>query len=99
MQRLAKGSAYKNPTGLPALLGGALAKFPVVDDPESRGCIFLTEYRDPVDGERIESDGGKAVPQHGQDRFTPRGIKPSRQCHVEAEILHDVGVPPAFQMI
>ena len=81
------------------LVGGILdAQFPVVDDPERRIRPFLTAQGDPVDRERFETDGGKAIAQHHHDRFASLGGKPTRKCHVEAEVCHDIGVTPAVQM-
>src|SRR6267142_652952 len=87
-----------NLTGLATLVEGLRAELPVVNDPEARSCIFLTEYRDPVDGQCLEVDGGKAAPQHRQDGFAPLGVEPPRQRHVEAEVFHDIGIPPAIEL-
>src|SRR3977135_967992 len=85
---------------LPIRIGDSLdLKFPVVDDPESRICIFLAEYRDAVDREHGEADCRKAVPQHRQDRLASLGVQPTRQCHVEAEIFHDIGIAPAVEVL
>ena len=74
------------------------AKFPVVDDPESRNVIFLTKYRDPVDRERFETDCGKAIPQHRQDGLASFAVKSTRQCHVEAEVFHYIWISPAIEL-
>src|SRR5947208_5132989 len=50
------------------------AQLPVLDDPESRLCIFLAEYRDPVDRERLETDCGKTVAQHRQSGLASLGV-------------------------
>src|SRR6266478_7252717 len=85
---------------LPIRIGDSLdLKFPVVDDPESRICIFLTEYRDAVDREHCEADCRKPVPQHRQDRLASLGVQPTRQCHVEAEIFYDIGIAPAVEVL
>src|SRR5438128_12086993 len=67
-------------------------QLPVLDDPESRLCVFLAEYRDPVDRERLETDCGKTVAQHRQDGPASLAVKPSRKRHMEAEFFHDIGI-------
>ncbi len=96
---MARGHAFPD-HALPIRIGDSLdLKFPVVDDPESRICIFLTEYRDAVDREHGDADCRKPVPQHRQDRLASLGVQPTRQCHVEAEIFHDIGIAPAVEVL
>src|SRR5438132_8279433 len=75
------------------------AQLPVLDDPESRICVFLTEYCDPVDRERLEADCGKTVAQHRQDRLASLGGKPARKRHVESECFHDIWRSPAVEIL
>src|SRR5258706_4195271 len=77
----------------------AAAQLPVLDDPQSRICIFLTEYRDPVDRKCLEADCGKTVAQHRQDRLASLGGKPARKSHVEAEFFHDIWISPAVEIL
>src|SRR5580704_4708381 len=86
-------------SALPAPVRGYLqAQFPVVDGLKLRSCIVLTKHRDSVDGERRETDGGEAIAQHRQNGLAPPGVKPARQGHVEAEVLHDVRIAPALKV-
>src|SRR5882724_9633672 len=93
-------SCRVQPDGLPIRIGDSLdLKFPAVDDPESRICMFLTEYRDAVDRKHCEADCRKAAPQHRQDSLASLGVQPTRQCHVESEIFHDIGIAPAVEVL
>ena len=71
----------------------------MLDDPESRNGIVLTEYRDPVDGERLRPSAEKRSRSIARMGFAALGAEPAGQRHVEAEIVQHIGISPAIEML
>ena len=59
----------------------------------------MTEHGYPVDRQLLKTEPGKAIPQHRQhDLASPSG-EPAGQGHVEAELLHHIGIAPAIEIV
>src|SRR5689334_15038524 len=74
------------------------AQRPVANNGETRPGVVLPEQREAVHGKRLEFKAGKALAQYRKHALAPDVAEPAGERHVEAEFLHDIGIPPAVKI-
>src|SRR5688572_14300475 len=82
----------------PALSGTLKLQFFPRDDLERLVGCKLTKQRDGIDGDVVDRKRGESLPQAGKNLVATRIGEPSRQRHVESEILEHVRISEAVDM-